>query len=66
MAVLLDEQHPALVVDGDDRGGTGVIDVLTHDLALAVAEGVAAHIPHTTLVHELGVDDLDLDGLVAQ
>ena len=33
------------LVDRDDRRRAGVIDVLAHDLAVAVADGVAAHVP---------------------
>ena len=56
----------SLVVDRDDRRGARVIDVLAHDLVAAVAERVAAHVPHPALVDEVAVDDLRLDGLVAQ
>ena len=37
MPVLLDQQHALVVVDREHRDGTGVVDVLAHDLVAVVA-----------------------------
>ncbi len=46
MPVLLDQQHAVLIVERDDGGRAGMRDVLPHDLAVAVADRVAADVPH--------------------
>lgn len=66
VAVLLDQQDALLVVDRDDGGRSGVVDVLPHDLAVAVADGVAAHVPHAARVDEFARGDVGLERLVAE
>ena len=66
LPVLLDEHHPAVVVQGDDRRGAGVLDVLPGHLPVAVLHGVGAEVPHGPLEDEVAGDDLQVDGLVAQ
>ena len=49
VSVLLDQQDAFVLVHRDDRRRTGVLDVLAHDLAVAVADGVVAHVPDAAL-----------------
>ena len=39
MPVLVDDDHPIVLVDREDGDGTRVIDVLAHELVVAEARG---------------------------
>ena len=61
MAVLLDEEHAATVVQGHDPHGAGVLDVLATDRpALTEVDGVAHDIPDHSLEDRLAVLDRTL------
>jgi hypothetical protein len=64
--VLLDQQHPPVLVHRDDGDRAGVIDVLPHHLAVAVADAILANAPHGAPVDLAAVEHLGLERLVGQ
>src|SRR5699024_7463942 len=67
VAVLADHQHPVAVVDGEDRHGAGVPDVLAVEAhPLGEVDGVAHEVEDHPLVQPAAGGDGPLPGLVAQ
>ena len=64
--VLLDQQHPVVVVEGEHRHRAGVRDVLARRsrALVAVAEGVAPDVPDEALEDRLAFGDGQVDVLV--
>ncbi len=67
VAVLADQQHPVLLVDGQHGDGTCVPHVLAVEAhPVGEVHGVAHQVPHHAAVQHLSVDHLAVVWLIAQ
>ena len=64
--VLLDQQHPVVVVDREHRDGARVVDVLPGDRGAVVAEAVPAHAPDAAVEDEVAAGDRREGRLILQ